>query len=141
MFTLMKGRHMQIEDQSIQQRVNQRLSKMRRFFIHLMFMIGGTIAFGVAGNYSDALNDYAGIVIPLLIFSFIAHAVWFGYTEAADRMIQEELARHQYMDSDNREKPKRSVPDRLIETLDGEVLEVIDEPADNDSTRLSASEL
>lgn len=127
---------MQTDNEILQQRVRQRLRKMQRFFIHLLVMVGGSMAFGIAAENSDTLNNYAIIIIPALVLSFIAHALWLAYHTAADRMMQQEMSQQQFAGYD-KPKRKRHLEERLLETADGEIYEVVgdeDQPLNETTT-------
>jgi hypothetical protein len=105
---------------STQQRIQQRLNRMRRLFAHLVLTL--LIVLGII--YSV---DHLGIppqteddLIPIVVLLFIAHALWVGYQEAGQFITQQETQRgDSYDELDEKPKHHLGVGD------DGELTEVI----------------
>jgi len=104
------------------ERIEKRLSRMKRLFIHLALTIFFALAVMWSVNQLSAPARLEDDLIPVAVLAFIAHALWVTFCEAKYFIISQEMQREQHTDV---EKPKRG--NHLVIDDDGELTEVLDE--------------
>jgi hypothetical protein len=110
---------------AVHERIRKRLNRLKRFVAHLVLTVVVCLALTLAIEQSWLPRSTEG-VIPLLVLLYIAHALWIGYREASNFIVQQEIERERRRtDAEAAEKPKRG--SRLALDDDGELVEMPDE--------------
>lgn len=114
------------EDDEVRQRVRNRLTRIKRFFLHLVVTIIACLALTLGIN-QFGLSRSLEPAIPILVLLYIAHAISLGYQETVSFIVQQEMGRVERSDDISiEEKPKRG--QALVLGDDGELEEVLERP-------------
>ncbi|MBZ0287243.1 MAG: hypothetical protein K8I30_06485 [Anaerolineae bacterium] len=121
---------MMTQPYSPQDRLQKRLNRMRRVFIHLVLTLIIVLSITWAVEQTHVPRSLENIV-PAAVLLFIAHALWVVYQESSAFIVHQEMQRAGY-DEDAREKPKRGAF-----TIDdeGELVEIMDEAAQDEKPK------
>lgn len=119
----------------VQQRIQKRLNRIRRYIGHLVLTL--IIAIGTTKLVEDlgAPREWENI-IPVAVLFFILHTVWLAYREVKQYIIQQEMQREEPLDLNWSDKPKRY----YVAQDDGELVEVsAEEILEEEHTRAARS--
>jgi hypothetical protein len=114
-----------LDEEAVRERVRKRLTRLKLFAAHLVLTVAVCLTLTLAIDQAWLPKSVEGL-IPIVVLVYIAHALWIGYQEASNFIVQQEIERERRRaDAEAAEKPKRG--NRLILDDDGELLEAPDE--------------